>query len=85
MTQPPDDAFSRYELLVLHRLKALEDDTKLMHRAFEELRVELVTIKSDVLHAAEARAQETKANAAKVALAISTLVALTGAVAHYFI
>ncbi len=56
-----------------------------MHTAFEDLRVELVTIKSDVTHMAEERAREAKAFSAKVALFISTLVGLVGAIApHIF-
>ena len=85
MTQPPDNDFSRYELMVLHRLEKLEEDTKAAHRAFEDLRVEIVTVRADVANAADERDRKAKAYAARVALAVSTLVGVLGAVApHLF-
>ena len=41
-----DHNLSRYELLVLHRLKELEANAKDVHKAFEELRIDVVTSKS---------------------------------------
>ena len=38
--------FSRYELMVLHRLGTLEGQAQKAHQAVEELRVELATMKS---------------------------------------
>lgn len=84
MIQPPDNDFSRYELMVLHRLDKLEEDTKSAHKAFEDLRVEIVQVRSDVEHAADERDRKAKAYAGRVALAVSTFVGIFGAVAPHF-
>lgn len=46
MTEPSD--FSRFELMLLHRLTTLELLTKEQHAAFEDLRVDLATLKTKV-------------------------------------
>lgn len=83
MTKPPTDDFSRYELMVLHRLTELEADTKSAHLAFEDLRVEIVGIKKDLTYHVKEQNQKTKAHTARVALAISSVVAIISAVAPY--
>jgi hypothetical protein len=48
MTDKESSDFPRFELLIIHRLSALEELTKEQHKAFEDLRVELATLKSVV-------------------------------------
>lgn len=43
-----DNDFSRFELMLIHRLGALETLTKEQHRAFEDLRVDFVTHKTTI-------------------------------------
>jgi len=71
--------------MVLHRLTALEDDTKAAHKAFEDLRVEIVTVRADVEHAAQERDRKAKSHAARIALVVSTLVGLVAAVAPHLL
>ena len=72
MPEQPD--FSRYELMVLHRLGTLETETRDMHRAVEELRVSLATLKS-----------EQRTRTAILATGISLVVTLAGALLPHLI
>jgi hypothetical protein len=47
MTTESSD-FSRFELMLIHRLSTLEQLTKEQHQAFEDLRVDFVTHKSAI-------------------------------------
>ena len=46
MTEPSD--FSRFELMLIHRLTTLETLTKEQHTEFEDLRVDFVTHKTTI-------------------------------------
>lgn len=46
MTETSD--FSRFELMLIHRLETLETLTKDQHEAFEDLRVDFVTHKATI-------------------------------------
>lgn len=43
-----DNDFSRFELMLIHRLHTLETLTKEQHSAFEDLRVDFVTHKTTI-------------------------------------
>lgn len=43
-----DSDFSRFELMLIHRLSTLEELTKEQHVAFENLRVDFVTHKTTI-------------------------------------
>lgn len=46
---PKDEAdFSRFELMILHRLETLEELTKDGHKAFEDLRIDVATLRTTV-------------------------------------
>lgn len=47
MTEENND-FSRFELMLIHRLGVLETLTKEQHKSFEDLRVDFVTLKSNI-------------------------------------
>lgn len=43
-----DNDFSRFELMLIHRLETLEQLTKEQHKSFEDLRVDFVTHKTTI-------------------------------------
>lgn len=79
-----NDDFSRYELLVIHRLDHLEKEAKLAHTAVEDLRLDVVTLRRDVEEVGRRKAAEAKAHATRVAFVISLIgAALPQLIRHF--